>query len=145
LYSYYIKFYASSHCLLSISKFPHWSQSPEVCITDFQEQYYVLKPDEASTRLFYLRASTDKAAKYQCTGGLKIAVQLSISCVDNVIVLIKDLICDASALFQLFSRRQILVNLTDKNAFFLLWLQFLIMEHRFGKVWVFPNDSARIH
>jgi hypothetical protein len=80
-----ISYYQSASSLLRLSS--HWSQSPEVCITDFQEQYYVLKPDEASTRLFYLRASTDKAAKYQCTGGLKIAVQLSISCVDNVIVL----------------------------------------------------------
>ncbi|KAG0544542.1 hypothetical protein BDA96_02G284400 [Sorghum bicolor] len=40
-------------------------------ISFVEEQYYVLKPDEASTRLFYLRASTDKAAKYQCTAILK--------------------------------------------------------------------------
>lgn len=29
------------------------------------------------------------------------------------------------------------MNSTDKNVFFLLRLQFLIMEHRFAKVWVF--------
>lgn len=82
--SYYIKFYASSYCSLSISTVPcsvspHWIQSPEVCIAGFQEQYYILKPNEASTRLFYLHASTDQAAKYQCTGGLKLAGQFSIS------------------------------------------------------------------
>ncbi|ONM22990.1 Protein HAPLESS 2 [Zea mays] len=40
-------------------------------ISFMEEQYYILKPNEESTRLFYLHASTDQAAKYQCTAILK--------------------------------------------------------------------------
>uniref|UniRef100_A0A0A9GV63 HAP2 n=1 Tax=Arundo donax TaxID=35708 RepID=A0A0A9GV63_ARUDO len=40
-------------------------------ISYVEEQFFIMKPDEGITRSFYLRASTDQAAKFHCAAILK--------------------------------------------------------------------------
>jgi hypothetical protein len=96
----------------------------------FQEQFFIMKPGEATTRLFDLHTSTDQAVKYQCTGGLETVQELKISCPVNLPVLGLNHHIPLCPI-QLFWRRQTSVKWTEQNVISPLHLWFLIMEHRF--------------
>ncbi|KAK3129657.1 hypothetical protein QOZ80_6BG0482940 [Eleusine coracana subsp. coracana] len=40
-------------------------------INSVEEQFFIMKPDETTTQLFYMHTSTDQAANYRCTAILK--------------------------------------------------------------------------
>lgn len=42
-----------------------------------QEQFYIMKPKEATTRSFKLYLNTDQAAKYTCAGMMKYQVHMA--------------------------------------------------------------------